>query len=142
MPWEGLDQERFEDYQVIVLCNVEALSDPVRQRLHQYINAGGGLLIFAGNHVHAKRYNTMFYRSDTLLLPVAMGEPVQLPEAQPQTIASIDATHEALRLFASDPSLLQRSLVLPLYRLGLSGYGAPCQGADDACRRIADFGAT
>ena len=110
VPWEGLDRERFEDYQVVVLCNVEAVSPHVRQRLHQFVNAGGGLLIFAGNHVHAERYNPMFYRSDTLLLPVAMGDPVQQPEDQPQTIAGIDTAHEALHLFASDPSLLQRGL--------------------------------
>ncbi len=118
IPWEGLDRERFEDYQVIVLCNVEAVSTPVRQRLHQFVNAGGGLLLFAGNHVHAKRYNTMFYRSDTLLLPVALGEPVQQPENQPQTIAHVDPTHEALRLFASEPSLLQRSLFYRYLSLG------------------------
>lgn len=118
VPWEGLDRERFEDYQVIVLCNVEAVSTPVRQRLHQFVNAGGGLLVFAGNHVHAKRYNTMFYRSDTLLLPVAMGEPVQEPEDRPQTIASIDPEHEALRLFASEPGLLQRSLFYRYLSLG------------------------
>jgi hypothetical protein len=88
---------------------VEAVSPQVRQRLHQFVNAGGGLLLFAGNHVHAKPYNTMFYRSDTLLLPVALGEPVQQPEEQPQTIARIDPAHEALRLFASEPTLLQRS---------------------------------
>lgn len=110
VPWEGIDRERFEDYQVIVLCNVEAVSSQVRQRLHQFVNAGGGLLIFSGNHVRAKRYNTMFYRSDTLLLPVALGEPVQQPEDRPQTIARIDPAHEALRLFASEPGLLQRSL--------------------------------
>ncbi len=118
VPWEGLDRERFEDYQVIVLCNVEAVSTPVRQRLHQFVNVGGGLLVFAGNHVHAKRYNTMFYRSDTLLLPVAMGEPVQEPEDRPQTIASIDPEHEALRLFATEPGLLQRSLFYRYLALG------------------------
>ncbi len=118
VPWEGLDRERFADYQVIVLSNVEAVSPQVRQRLYQFVNAGGGLLLFAGNHVHAKRYNTMFYRSDTLLLPVALGEPVQQPEDQPQTIARIDPDHEALRLFASEPILLQRSLFYRYLALG------------------------
>jgi hypothetical protein len=118
VPWEGIDGERFEDYQVVVLCNVEAVSPQVRQRLHQFVNAGGGLLFFAGNHVHAKRYNTMFYRSDTLLLPVDLGEPVQQPEEQPQTIADINAAHEALHLFASEPDLLQRSLFYRYLALG------------------------
>jgi hypothetical protein len=118
VPWEGLDHERLEDYQVIVLCNVEAVSPQARQRLHHFVNTGGGLLIFVGNHVHAKRYNPMFYRSDTLLLPVAMGEPVQQPEDHPQTITGIDVTHEALHLFASEPGLLQRSLFYRYLALG------------------------
>ena len=109
-PWEGIDHEPFEDYQVIVLCNVEAISSQARQRLLQFVNAGGGLLIFAGNHVRASRYNAMFYRSDTLLFPAALGEPTQQPEDQPRAIADVDTAHEALRLFTSDPGLLQRSL--------------------------------
>ncbi len=118
VPWEGLDRERFEDYQVIVLCNVEVVSPPIRQRLHRFVNAGGGLLFFAGNHVHAERYNAMFYRSDTLLLPVAIGQPIQQPEDQPQTIAHIDPDHEALQLFASEPALLQRGLFYRYLALG------------------------
>lgn len=118
VPWEGIDRERFEDYEVIVMCNVEVVSTQIRQRLHRFVNAGGGLLVFAGNHVRAERYNTMFYRSDTLLLPVALGQPVQQPEDRPQTIAHIDPTHEALRLFASEPDLLQRSLFYRYMALG------------------------
>ncbi len=118
VPWEGIDRERFEDYEVIVMCNVEAVSPQIRQRLHQFVNAGGGLLFFAGNHVRAKRYNAMFYRSDTLLLPVALGQPVQQPEDQPQTITHIDPDHEALRLFASEPDLLRRSLFYRYLALG------------------------
>lgn len=118
VPWEGLDRERFEDYQVIVMCNVEAVSPAIQQRLHRFVNAGGGLLFFAGNHVRAERYNAMFYRSDTLLLPVGLGQPVQQPEDQPQTIAHIDPNHEALRLFASEPDILQRSLFYRYLSLG------------------------
>jgi hypothetical protein len=118
VPWEGIDRERFEDYQVIVLCNVQAVSPQVRHRLQQFVNAGGGLLVFAGNHVHAEQYNAMFYRSDTLLLPVDLGEPVQQPEAQPRAIANIDVSHEALHLFSSEPSLLQRGLFYRYLALG------------------------
>ena len=120
-PWEGIDRESFDDYQVIVLCNVEAISPPARQRLLRFVNAGGGLLVFAGNHVHASRYNAMFHRSDTLLFPAALGEPVQQPEDQPRTIADIDATHEALQLFAAEPGLLQRSLFYRYLDLGNMG---------------------
>jgi hypothetical protein len=41
IPWEGLEQERLSDYQVIALCNVEALTSQVRQRLYQFVVEGG-----------------------------------------------------------------------------------------------------
>jgi hypothetical protein len=103
--WEGLAQERLSDYRVIVLCNVETLTAQVRQRLYQFVTTGGGLVFFAGHHVDAAQYNTMFYRSDTLLLPAPLGPPLQPPE--PTMIATFDHTHAALRLFADDAAILQ-----------------------------------
>jgi hypothetical protein len=97
--WEGLEQERLSDYSVIVLCNVEALSPQVRQGLHQFVTDGGGLIFFAGHQVDATRYNTLFYGSDTPLLPAALGEPVQLPEETPVTLQLADGAHEALAVF-------------------------------------------
>ncbi len=108
IPWEGLEQERLSDYQVIVLCNVEALTPQVRQRLYQFVIEGGGLLFFAGNHVDPVRYNAMLYRSDTLLLPLALGQPMQRKQEQPMTIATVESGHEALAAFAGEEALLQR----------------------------------
>ncbi len=107
--WEGLGQARLADYDVIVLCNVEALPSQVRQRLHQFVVAGGGVVFFAGNRVQATRYNAMFYGSDTLLLPAALGPPDRQPDAQPMAITTLDSSHEALRLFADEATLLQRA---------------------------------
>ena len=108
--WEGLEQERLSDYGVIVLCNVEALSPQVRQGLHQFVNEGGGLIFFAGHQVDPTRYNTLFYGSDTPLLPVALGEPVQQPEEAPVTLQLANDTHEALAVFSGDAvEMLTRS---------------------------------
>src|SRR3989454_4488954 len=108
VPWEGLEQERLSDFQVIALCNVEALTAQVRQRLYQFVVAGGGLLFFAGNRVDPVRYNAMFYRSDTLLLPLALGQPTQRQQEQPMTIGTVHSTHEALAAFAGEETMLQR----------------------------------
>ena len=108
--WEGLEQERLSDYSVIVLCNVEALSPQVRQGLHQFVADGGGLIFFAGHQVDATRYNTLFYGSDTPLLPVALGEPVQLPEEAPVTLRLADNAHEAVAVFSGGAAdMLTRS---------------------------------
>src|SRR5207245_4689562 len=88
IPWEGLEQERLSDYQVIALCNVEALTAQVRQRLYQFVVEGGGLFFFAGNRVDPVRYNAMFYRSDTLLLPLALCQLPHHPQAKPTSIAT------------------------------------------------------
>ena len=108
--WEGLEQERLGDYSVIVLCNVEALSPQVRQGLHQFVTDGGGLIIFTGHQVDAARYNNLFYGSDTPLLPVALGDPVQRPEEAPVTLQSPGDEHEALEVFSGDAAdMLTRS---------------------------------
>ena len=108
--WEGLEQERLGDYSVIVLCNVEALSSQVRQGLHQFVTDGGGLIFFTGHQVDAARYNNLFYGSDTPLLPVALGDPVQRPEDAPLTLQMADGAHEALAVFDGDASdMLTRS---------------------------------
>ena len=108
--WEGLEQERLSDYSVIVLCNVEALSPQVRQGLHQFVADGGGLIFFAGHQVDATRYNTLFYGSDTPLLPVALGEPVQQSEEAPVTLQLADNAHEAVAVFTGGAAdMLTRS---------------------------------
>ena len=108
--WEGLEQERLSDYSVIVLCNVEALSPQVRQGLHQFVTDGGGLIFFIGHQVDATRYNTLFYGSDTPLLPAALGEPVQLPEETPVTLQLADGAHEAVAVFSGGAAdMLTRS---------------------------------
>jgi hypothetical protein len=107
IPWEGVEQERLSDYQVVVLCNVEALTAQVRQRLYQFVVEGGGLLFFAGNRVDPVRYNAMFYRSDTLVLPLALGQPTQRPQEQPMTVGTVHSTHEALATFAGEEAMLQ-----------------------------------
>ena len=117
--WEGLEQERLSDYSVIVLCNVEALSPQVRQGLHQFVTDGGGLIFFAGHQVAPTRYNALFYGSDTPLLPVALGEPVQHPEDAPVTLRPPlppstsrrkSGAHEALAVFSGDAAeMLTRS---------------------------------
>ena len=108
--WEGLEQERLSDYSVIVLCNVEALSPQVRQGLHQFVTDGGGLIFFAGHQVDPARYNALFYGSDTPLLPVALGEPVQQPEEAPVTLQAAGNAHAALAVFGGDAAeMLARS---------------------------------
>ncbi len=107
--WEGLSQERLSDYQAVVLCNVDRLSPQIRQRLHQFVREGGGLLMFAGNRVDADRYNAMFYHADTPLLPFPLRAPMQRAEDHPMMLAEIDPQHQTLSVFADQNKLLSRA---------------------------------
>jgi Aerotolerance regulator N-terminal/von Willebrand factor type A domain len=109
VPWEGLQQERLNDFQVIVLCNLEAIGPQLRQRLYQFVVEGGGLIFFAGDRVDPSQYNALFYHSDTPLLPLPLTAPVQQSPDQALSIGTIDSTHEALAVFAGTDTLLQRS---------------------------------
>ena len=125
--WEGLEQERLGDYSVIVLCNVEALSPLVRQGLHQFVADGGGLIFFTGHQVDAARYNNLFYGSDTPLLPVALGDPVQRPEEAPVTLQVPGEGHEALSVFSDGAAdMLTRSRFYRYFSVQEDGAG----GAD------------
>ena len=115
--WEGLAKENLTDYNVVVLCNVETLAPHVRQELHQFVVAGGGVLLFAGNRVDVTRYNTMLYRSDTLLLPAALAAPLTRPATQPATVRTLDTAHPALQLFVAAPALLEHANVYRYFLL-------------------------
>lgn len=122
--WEGLEQERLSDYGVIILCNVEALSPQVRQGLHQFVIDGGGLIFFTGHQVDATRYNTLFYGSDTPLLPVALGEPVQLSEETPVTLQEADSAHDAVAVFSGGAAdMLTRSRFYRYFSVAENGAG-------------------
>jgi len=51
--------ERFENYDGIVLANVPRLSEAVAQRLSNYLNNGGGMMIFLGSDVDLRNYNEL-----------------------------------------------------------------------------------
>jgi hypothetical protein len=108
VPWEGLEQERLNEYQVVILCNIEAIGPQLRQRLYQFVVEGGGLIFFAGDRVDASRYNTMFFHSDTPLMPLPLVAPRPLSPDQALSISVVDSTHEALTVFTGAETLLQR----------------------------------
>jgi hypothetical protein len=52
-----LSAERFENYDGMVMANVPRLSEAVAQRLMNYLNDGGGVMIFLGSDVDLRNYN-------------------------------------------------------------------------------------
>lgn len=61
--------EDWSKYDVIALCNVSRLSKERWRQLTDYVEAGGGLLIFAGDAVDVDNYNRYGYDDGHGLLP-------------------------------------------------------------------------
>jgi hypothetical protein len=102
---DSLSAATLEAYQVVVLCNVGAVSDAVAQKIRSYVNEGGGLLVFGGDRVQLDSYNQKLAQA----LPGPLRERKLGPEASAEKIGKIALGHPALESF-NDP-ILQESLL-------------------------------
>lgn len=57
---ERMDPRALDEFDVVVLANVEALGDAMRDALKDFVRNGGGLWITVGSHVRADQYNRSF----------------------------------------------------------------------------------
>ena len=60
---DGLNAASLDAYQVVVLCNVSAMSDTAVAKLQNFLRQGGGLLIFGGDRVQTENYNVKLAQS-------------------------------------------------------------------------------
>jgi hypothetical protein len=102
-----LEDERrtLEVHDVVVLANVESLSTRAAERLVQWVAAGGGLLISAGDRVSPATYRERLFRADgSGLLPAEPLEVVAVPSRRDGyfRVQSFDGEHPALRFFADE----------------------------------------
>jgi hypothetical protein len=103
---DGLDATSLDGYQVVVLCNIPAISDSVMAKLQTFLRQGGGLLIFGGDRVQPENYNLkLAHGSPPLLAGQIRGKKTGV-EASAEKIGKIDLAHPALRAL-SDPILLE-----------------------------------
>ncbi len=78
---ESIGESTFNDpafdvrkYDLVILANVAAFRDQKVQNLEQFVAAGGGLLIFLGDHVERLSYNDQLWRDGKGLLPGKLTE--------------------------------------------------------------------
>ncbi len=103
---DSLDAASLDGYQVVILCNVAAISDNVAAKLQNFIRQGGGLLIFGGDRVQADNYNLKLAQSSPSLLPSQIRGRKTGAEANGEKIGKVDLAHPALQGL-SDPILLE-----------------------------------
>ncbi len=101
---EGLSAAALDGYQVIVLCNVAALTDAFVAKLQNYLRGGGGLLIFGGDRLQADHYNAKLAQ----ILQTPIRDKKQGLEASGEKIGKLELTHPALQSLSDN--LLQESI--------------------------------
>ena len=86
----GLATVNFDDYDVVFLADVSDVAPLVADSLAGFVKGGGGLVIFAGEHVRRDAYNREL--SDRDLLPATLGEPVGDAAAQEKLTTFSDSS--------------------------------------------------
>ena len=94
-----------DEYDVIVLCNVGRLSEAMWRRLADFVEDGGGLLVFPGDLVSKDSYNRLAGSRGADLLPGTFGEPVGSSEGAERyfTLNSEGLTHPIVAEFVDWP---------------------------------------
>lgn len=89
-----------EDYRVVVLANVARLPENVSQRLTEFVERGGGLLIAPGRESEPEFYNQWRSTAGGPLLPAQIAERITLPYDAAASKPSLSTfTHAALKRF-------------------------------------------
>lgn len=93
----GLNEQQFDGFSMIWLCNITPPEPDVVERLEQFAAEGGGIVFFLGYQVadNPIRFNEAFYRDGEGLLPMPLGEVSGDPD-RPDAIFFADDTHPAV----------------------------------------------
>ncbi|MEX0866278.1 MAG: BatA domain-containing protein [Pirellulales bacterium] len=99
------DRVALEDYRVVVLANVARLPADVCQRLTEFVERGGGLLIAPGRESEPEFYNQWRSTAGGPLLPAQIAERITLAYDAAASKPSLSTfTHAALKRFADGPT--------------------------------------
>jgi len=101
MSWLGLAGMRLGDYDVVILANVPDVPEDGVGVLADFLERGGGLIVFLGDNVKSETINKRLIRNGKLLLPAELGTI--------DSDTSINAAGVSL-----DPALADDALISPL----------------------------
>ncbi len=114
------EETDIKKYDLIILANLEYLSQEKLKALEEYVRSGGGLLIFLGNKIDRRFYNESLYRKGAGLLPGELIEILGDKEHQNYVkLDKIDFNHESLSYFKPIKEYLSRILIYEYYRMKL-----------------------
>jgi hypothetical protein len=114
------------DYVCVFLSNVRELSSPEAERLHDYVERGGGVAWFLGDRVSPQRYNeTLGLPRETLGATTRPEVRLVSVDAQPQAAAADVTDNQQDDYEALIPGWLSPSIAVPSYRVDPLEYKHP-----------------
>ncbi len=85
VPESRLARRDLAAYDVVALCNVAQFSPVEVQALENFLEQGGGVVVFGGDQVSAENYNRLLHADGKGILPAAVGEVVGDPAKKDAT---------------------------------------------------------
>ena len=120
-----VNPDALRDASVVILANCGGLNQQHFLWLHDFVSAGGGLMIFPGDRVNFDVYNKQFFavpgQLGERLTPAELGPPLGDPQ-KPETfveLSAVDFAHPALAVF-DDPDARYLTTARFLRRFPLS----------------------
>ena len=125
-----------EAFQAIYLCNVYQLDEARLKALDQWVQAGGGLVVFAGGQIDSRFYNERLFQAGKGLLPRPLqsiaGDETEKAWA---SFAVTQPEHPAVRVFGGDAApLLETVKVYQWWTVPEAGEGTVLLRLTDADR--------
>ncbi len=123
-------------FQAVYLCNVYQVDEPRVKALEQWVQAGGGLVLFPGGQVDQRSCNELLYKGGKGLLP----RPLQSitgdeTEKTWSSFAITQVEHPAVRVFGGDAApLLEAAKVYQWWSVPEAGEGTILLRFTDADR--------
>jgi hypothetical protein len=103
---EKLGDSELGQYQVVVLANVERLSDLQARAVEQYVYGGGGLLVAPGSLVRVENYNEQLWRDGAGILPAELDDATSGDGAQTTSIVGYDSSTPVFQFLHQRPDLM------------------------------------
>lgn len=103
---EKLGEVSLSQYPVVVLANVERLSEPQARSLEQYVYGGGGLLVAPGSLVRVENYNERLWREGAGILPAELEDATAADGAQATSIVGYESSTPVFGFLHQRPDLM------------------------------------
>ncbi len=117
-----LAEQNLNEFDCVSLCNIRLFTDREAEILKNYVESGGGLILWLGDRVESESYNRWLYRDEKGVLPAQLNERVG-DAKNPVNAFLFDAAqleHPILGRFRGNPGTgLETTLTFEYFRVAV-----------------------